>query len=72
VERTAVESSHIASIGYDPETKVMQVEFRTGKVFDYIDVPAETHANVMQAESKGRAFKRVLAGGFEFRRVPQE
>lgn len=51
-------SGHIKSIGYDPSTQTLRVEFKKGAVHDYADVPIEKHADLMSAESKGEHFNR--------------
>lgn len=65
IERVPVTSSNLASVGYDPEARVLEVEFRGGAVWRYLDVPPEEHAALMAAESKGARFhtiKRRFAG----------
>lgn len=60
--RTPVHSSQIHAIGYDPATKKMQIEFldyktkQPGNVYEYSNVDAQTHADLVNAESIGRAF----------------
>lgn len=54
MQRLPVESSSIASIGYAPQQRVLELEFRqSGEVYQYFDVPAEDHAAFLAAESKG-------------------
>lgn len=48
-----VESSMLASIGYDPETGVMLVLFNNGKAYEYHSVPPEEYEGLLAAESKG-------------------
>lgn len=52
--RTPVKSSAIVSVGYDPETKLMQVEMNGGRVYDYPGVDAADHKTFMAAESMGK------------------
>lgn len=68
-ERTPVESSSIASIGYDPAARVLEVEFRNGGLYRYRDVPRELFAGFMAAASKGRFFIERIRGKFDFERV---
>jgi hypothetical protein len=69
IGRKEVTSSNLASVGYDARAKVLEVEFRSGAIYRYRDVPAEIHAELMSAESKGQYFVRRIRGRFEFRRV---
>ena len=70
MKRDPVESEAIRSIGHDRLRQVQQVEFHSGAIYDYLDVPEEVHLEVMQAGSVGEAFSRcVRNAGFEYRLV---
>ena len=69
IGRKEVASSNLASVGYDARAKVLEIEFHSGAIYRYRDVPAEVHAGLMSAESKGQYFVRRIRGRFEFRRV---
>lgn len=69
MQRTAVTSSQIKSIGYDPATNTLEVEFTNGSVYQYADVPAETHRALMGAESIGRYFQKNVKSKFKFQRM---
>ena len=56
MERTPVSSSHIVSVGHDPVTSTLEVEFRGGGVYRYESVPAADHAALMAADSVGKHF----------------
>ena len=48
-----VDSSSIASIGYEPATRQFEIEFReSGDVYRYADVPKEEYAAFLAADSK--------------------
>lgn len=51
---TTVESSMIHAVGYDAETKTLEVVFNNGNIYRYQDVPPEEYEGLMNAESKGR------------------
>ena len=48
-----VESSNLAAVGYAPATATLYVEFLGGGLYAYSGVPADVHAGLMAAESKG-------------------
>jgi hypothetical protein len=57
MQRTPVKSSQIASVGYDPEKQVLEIEFRHGgTIYHYFEVPPEKHAALMAADSIGKHF----------------
>ncbi len=53
MELIQVESSNIQAIGYDAETKVLRVEFKGGRQYEYAGVSPGIHTVLMGAESKG-------------------
>jgi hypothetical protein len=58
--RIVLDSSTIASIGYDPARCELEIEFRQrGDVYTYFDVPAEDK-EFMAAASKGEYLNRVF------------
>lgn len=65
MKRTPVESSAIASVGYDPATAMLEIEFIDGRVFLYRRVPAHIHAGLMAADSCGRYFNDEIKGVFD-------
>ena len=47
MERQYVSSSNIASIGYDPDNQVLEIEFLSGAVYQYYDVPQSVYDGLM-------------------------
>lgn len=62
-------SSNIVSAGYSATTKIMEVEFQSGKVYQYLDVPENIYQDFMTAESKGEFFHDNILKEFDFREV---
>jgi hypothetical protein len=61
MRRVAVDSTSIASIGYQARSRELEIEFRqSGDVYRYFEVSAEQHAEFMAAESKGSYLNQVL------------
>jgi KTSC domain len=61
MEREPLASDVIASMGYDPVWKVLEIEFRRSReVYDYFGVPAEEYAAFRNAESKGTYLNKVF------------
>ena len=60
IQRTAVESSSIASVGYARETKVLEIEFRSGAIYQYREVPDAVFKAFSAASSKGHFFSRQI------------
>jgi hypothetical protein len=58
MDHIPVESSNIASIGYEPE--VLEVTFKSGDTFRYPGVPEELAGAFMNSDSKGQFFARFI------------
>jgi len=69
IERQPVRSSDLASVGYDSGRRFLEIEFRSGGVYRYLEVPAEIHAQLLAAESKGRFFAARIRDRFHHERV---
>jgi KTSC domain-containing protein len=61
--------AQIASVGYDASTRVLEVQFRSGSVYQYSDVPASVHRALMMASSHGSYLNRYVKGRFRYRQV---
>ena len=69
MDRDSVDSSMIASIGYD-QTGTVEVEFRSsGQVWQYYDVPEITYNEVRAAGSLGKAFNAMIKNHYREARV---
>tara|TARA_A100001391_G_scaffold110033_1_gene73898 strand:- start:271 stop:534 length:264 start_codon:yes stop_codon:yes gene_type:complete len=70
MDRDPVNSTSIRSIGYDSESKKMEVEFLKGTVYTYSDVSDEVYNTLMTSESIGKAFSSLIkAGGFSYEKT---
>ena len=56
MKRTPVKSSNIVSVGHDPDTNTLEIEFKGGGVYSYPDVPKAKADALMNAESAGKYF----------------
>ncbi len=62
-------SSNLRSVGYDPVTSTLEVEFHTGGVYEYRRVPVQVHDGLMRAGSKGEYFHDNIRDRDPTRRV---
>jgi hypothetical protein len=65
----AVESSTIASVGYDLTLGLLQLEFCSRAIYHYFGVPGGVHEALLEAPSKGSYFNRAIRGRFPYRRL---
>ena len=64
MRRSLVSSSAISSVGYDPKAKVLELEFSSGGVYDYYEVPRKVYTALMSAGSKGRFVSEQIRGQY--------
>jgi len=64
-----VKSSNISKVGYDEESKELQVEFRGGSLYAYDGVPAEAHAALIRAASIGSQFSKTIKDKYKHRKL---
>lgn len=70
MERQSVESSNLASVGYDAQTQMLEVEFNHGGVYQYFNVPKSKHEGLMNASSHGQYFDRnIKKAGYRFVKI---
>jgi len=70
MERQYVLSSNIASIGFDPDNMILEVEFLNGAVYQYYDVPQSIYEGLMAADSHGKYLAAYIKnGGYRYSQV---
>jgi len=69
---TAVESSTLATIAYDRTRKLLQLEFNSRALYQYLGVPARIHEGLLCAPSKGSYFNRAIRGKFRYIRISND
>lgn len=69
MNREPVQSSMIASVGYDAQRAVLEIEFRNGRTYRYFDVPEFLYRGFVLARSKGHYFTRRIDSRFRLEEV---
>jgi KTSC domain len=64
--RLPVASSMMVSVGYDAAHAVLEIEFRSGDIYEYRDVPELVYRALLKAPSKGRFFHTRIDSKFHF------
>ncbi|SPE36711.1 Imidazoleglycerol-phosphate synthase (modular protein) [Candidatus Sulfopaludibacter sp. SbA6] len=65
----AVRSRLLASLAYDQDETILQLEFRDGTVYQYFQVPRQTYQSLLQADSKGAYFNSHIRNVFRCARL---
>ena len=69
MNRSPVASSNVSSIGYDTVTETLEVEFLSGRVYQYYGVPDRLHEQIMHAASKGKFLNYYIKSSYPYSRV---
>ena len=67
--RTAVNSSNIKSIGYDAPSATLEVEFTSGDVYQYFNVPDYLYQQFLQASSHGQFLNDNIRYNYRYQKV---
>jgi hypothetical protein len=67
--RTPVNSSVIASIGYNVIHRTLEIEFHSGKVYQYSQVPSYVYDELMETRSKGSYFSHYIRDKYTTREI---
>lgn len=67
--RENISSTSLASIGYDEDHAILEVEFQTGEVYQYFGVPISEYDALMNADSIGAYFSHHIRPSYDFKHV---
>jgi hypothetical protein len=69
MKRIPVTSSAVVSAGYDAHARELELEFRGGRVYRYLDVPGDVFQFLLRTSEKGRYVNTMIAPNFTHRDV---
>lgn len=70
MERRPLKSTTLRGAGYDAVNRVLEIEFSSGDVYQYLSVPLVIYEGLMRAPSAGKYHaKAIKDGGFVFKKV---
>jgi hypothetical protein len=69
MNREPVPSSTIVTVGYDEPSQTLEVEFKTGAVYQYYNVTQALFEQLMQAGSKGQFLAYQIKNSYPYSRV---
>ncbi|GAB3686460.1 KTSC domain-containing protein [Salinarchaeum chitinilyticum] len=69
MNRTPVSSSDLDSVGYDQDNQILEVEFNSGGVYQYFDVPPRIYEGLMNASSHGSYFHSQVKDNFRYDQI---
>ena len=69
LNRVPVKSSDLHSVGYDPESQTLEIEFLSGGVYRYSEVPESVYRSLLSASSHGKYFHEYIEGKYSYLRI---
>lgn len=69
MEREFVDSSNVLSIGYEPTSCTLEVEFKDGGLYQYYNVPEQIYQEFMASTSKGKFLHAYIKPAYPYSRV---
>ena len=69
MQRVLVESTTLGSAGHDAQSAVLELQFRSGAVYQYFFVPPSVYQDLLSARSKGAYFNQRIRGIYHFQRM---
>ena len=57
-----IESAAVKAVGYEPDQRLMRIQFRSGSTYDYADITLIQFVNLMNASSVGKWIRDNLSG----------
>lgn len=69
MKRQAIESSNLASVGYDAKNEILEVEFKHGGIYQYFDVPEYVFEELMNADSHGVYFSANIRNEYKYQKM---
>lgn len=69
IQRIPVASSNIASVGYNAEKQILEIEFQHGAIYQYIEVPIDIYEELMSAASMGSYFMYNVKNKYNYQKT---
>src|SRR2546430_10571815 len=64
IKRVPVESTALATLGYSKRLHALEIEFRNGAIYRYLDVMPDVYEALLQARSKARFYDENIRHKF--------
>ncbi|MFT4081634.1 MAG: KTSC domain-containing protein [Nocardioides sp.] len=62
-------SKALAEVGYDPDLRCLRVRFRTGGLYDYLDVPPEVFTGLLDSAHPWTEWSAHVTGTYCYHRL---
>ncbi len=69
MQRLPVDSSDIVAIGYDAKERVLEIEFKEDRIYQYLDVEPDVYERFMRTDSYGEFFYAHINKHYRYKRI---
>ncbi len=69
MQRQPVSSSGLRDVGYEEDSRTLEIGFQNGRVYQYQDVPPIVHDELLTAASLGSYFQSRIRNQYRHRRI---
>ncbi len=67
--RQPVSSTDIRSIGHDPVSGILEVEFTSGDIYQYFNVPEHLYGQFLHASSHGQFLNDYIRYNYRYQKI---
>ena len=64
-----VSSSNLWAVDYNPQTRTLTIQFRSGRVYEYYDVGQNVFEGLLASSSKGKYHHKYIKNRYPYRRI---
>lgn len=64
-----VSSSNLMAVDYNPQTRTLTIEFRSGRIYEYYNVAQNVFDGLLAAYSKGKYHHRYIKNRYSYCRI---
>jgi len=72
IQRQPVNSSDIASIGYDEAAETLEIEFKATGIYRYFSVPRNVWQELARTPSPGKLFLQQIKGKYAWEKIGRD
>ena len=69
MQRQAVTSADIRAIEYDEQPLTLEIEFKSGGLYEYANVPEAVYRSLMSASSHGKYFHQYIRDKYDTQKL---
>jgi YD repeat-containing protein len=69
MERARLQSSNIREVGYDADSRVLEIIFADGDLYHYFGVPESIYRALLTAPSAGRLFHQKIRDTYRYAKL---